>query len=94
MRDEDSANSTARSKRGSQRRIADAVETGQVIAAFGRHYLAELPGGEILECVPRGKKSEVACGDVVEIERSGTDQGVIESIAPRTTLLYRSDAYK
>jgi len=67
---------------------------GQIIAAHGRHYLAELPGGEILECVPRGKKSEVACGDVVEVERSGTGQGVIERIAPRSTLLYRSDAYK
>ncbi len=68
--------------------------TGQIIAAFGRHYLAELPEGEILECVPRGKKSEVACGDSVEIARTGTDQGVINSIAPRTTLLYRSDAFK
>jgi len=67
---------------------------GQTIAAFGRHYLAELPDGEILECVPRGKKSEVACGDTVEITRSGTDQGVIDRIAPRTSLLYRSDAYK
>ena len=67
---------------------------GQIIAAFGRHYLAELPGGEILECVPRGKKSEVACGDTVEITRSGTDQGVIDRIAPRTSLLYRSDAWK
>jgi ribosome biogenesis GTPase / thiamine phosphate phosphatase len=67
---------------------------GQIVAAYGRHYLAELPGGEILECVPRGKKSEVACGDMVELERTSTDQGVINSIAPRTTLLYRSDAYK
>ena len=67
---------------------------GQIIAAFGRHYLVELPGGEILECVPRGKKSEVACGDNVEITRSGTDQGVIDRIAPRTGLLYRSDAWK
>ncbi len=68
--------------------------TGQIIAAFGRHYLAELPGGEILECVPRGKKSEVACGDKVTVERTSTDQGVIDSIAPRSTLLYRSDAFK
>ncbi|MDO8926115.1 MAG: ribosome small subunit-dependent GTPase A [Sideroxyarcus sp.] len=67
---------------------------GQVIAAYGRHYLAELPGGEILECVPRGKKSDVACGDVVHIERTSADQAVIDSIAPRSTLLYRSDAYK
>ena len=67
---------------------------GLIIAAYGRHYLAELPGGEILECVPRGKKSDVACGDTVELERTSADQAVIDSIAPRSTLLYRSDAYK
>jgi ribosome biogenesis GTPase len=69
-------------------------QTGQVIAAHGRHYLVELPGGETLECVPRGKKSEVACGDHVAFERSGNGQGVIESIEPRRSLLYRSDAFK
>ena len=75
---------------------------GKIIAAFGRHYLAELPDGEILECVPRGKKSDVACGDVVEINRIAApsttlrtgSQGVIEGITPRTSLLYRSDAFR
>jgi ribosome biogenesis GTPase len=68
--------------------------TGLIIAAYGRHYLAELPDGEILECVPRGKKSDVACGDTVEIVRTSADQAVIDNIATRSTLLYRSDAYK
>jgi len=75
--------------------------TGLIIAAYGRHYLAELPDGEILECVPRGKKSEVACGDTVEIVRTSapsttlrTGSAVIERIVPRSTLLYRSDAFK
>ena len=75
---------------------------GQIIAAFGRQYLADLADGEIVSCLTRGKKSEVACGDFVEIKRTGAAsddlssgaQGVIESIKPRTSLLYRSDAYK
>jgi ribosome biogenesis GTPase / thiamine phosphate phosphatase len=67
---------------------------GQIIAAFGRRYLVELTGGELLDCVPRGKKSEVACGDVVEIQRTSEGQAVIEKIAPRKTLLYRSDAFR
>jgi ribosome biogenesis GTPase len=66
----------------------------QIIAAFGRSYLAELPGGEMLECLPRGKKSEIACGDIVEIARTATDQAVIERITDRTSLLYRSDAFR
>lgn len=65
-----------------------------IIAAFGRHYLAELPGGETLECVPRGKKSEVAVGDVVELQRTAQDQAVIEAIRPRLSLLYRSVAHR
>jgi len=69
-------------------------ETGRVIAAHGRHYLVELPDGATLECVPRGKKSEVACGDSVILRRSGNDQGVIDSIEPRRSLLYRSDGFK
>lgn len=70
------------------------VLNGLIIAAFGRHYLVELEGGEILECVPRGKKSEVACGDHVELQRTSDNQGVIERTLPRSSLLYRSDAYK
>ena len=69
-------------------------QQGKIVAAFGRHYLAALPGGEMLECVPRGKKSEVACGDEVEITKTGADQGVIERILPRRSLLYRSVAHR
>lgn len=68
--------------------------TGRIIAAYGRHYLAETSDGEVVECVPRGKKSEIACGDMIEFQRTGTDQGVVERITPRRSLLYRSDAYK
>lgn len=67
---------------------------GRIIAAFGRQYLAELPDGTQLNCVPRGKKSEVACGDVVELKRTSDNQAVIESITPRTSLLYRSVAHR
>ena len=64
---------------------------GRVIAAHGRQYLVELADGERMNCVPRGKKSEIACGDRLEIERSSDNQGVINAIAPRTSLLYRSN---
>ncbi len=67
---------------------------GTIVAAHGRQYLVELTGGETLRCFPRGKKSELACGDHVSLLRSGDAQGVIESIVPRSTLLYRSNEYK
>jgi ribosome biogenesis GTPase len=66
----------------------------QIVGAFGRQYLAELADGKILPCLTRGKKSDVACGDFVDIMLTGDEQGVIESIHPRLSLLYRSDAYR
>ncbi len=67
--------------------------TGIVIAAHGRHYLVEADSAK-LQCVTRGKKSDVAVGDVVNLQRTSANQAVIESIAERKTLLYRSDQYK
>jgi len=67
--------------------------TGTIIAAHGRHYLADA-NGEKLQCVTRGKKTNVAVGDVVHLVKTSNDQAVIEQIAERTTLLYRSDQYK
>lgn len=67
---------------------------GTVIAAHGRHYLVELDGGEVLPCFPRGKKSEVACGDRAAITQSNDTQGVIDSVLPRKTLLYRSNEFR
>ena len=77
-------------------------ESGQVIAAFGRQYLVRLEDGSEIACLTRGKKSEVACGDVVEIMRTEdpsatlrtSGQAVIERIAPRRSLLHRSDAFR
>lgn len=67
---------------------------GRVIAAHGRQYVVELPDGTHLPCVPRGKKSEVVCGDRLDIERTSDNQGVIEAIQPRSSLLYRSNEHK
>jgi len=66
---------------------------GRVIAAHGRHYLVHA-GALRLQCVTRGKKSDVAVGDEVTIKQTSPDQGVIEKIAERRALLYRSDQYK
>lgn len=66
---------------------------GFVIAAHGRHYIVEAQG-TLLNCVTRGKKSHVAVGDVVEYQLTSKNQGVIENITERKTLLYRSDQYR
>jgi ribosome biogenesis GTPase len=67
---------------------------GLVVAAHGRHYTVRLADGRVIDCFPRGKKSTLACGDRVEVELSGTDQGVVVRIEPRSALLWRSDAFR
>ena len=67
---------------------------GQVIAAYGRHYLVETGDGRRYACFPRGKKSAVACGDHVAFAQTADEQGVIEAVDPRSTLFSRSAAHR
>ena len=67
---------------------------GQVIAAYGRHYLVETADGGRYACFPRGKKSAVACGDRVAFAQTADAQGVIESVDARTSLFFRSAAHR
>lgn len=69
-----------------------AVLTGQVIAAYSRRFIVATPEGS-LPCQVKGRHLQVVCGDQVEIRRDG-DAGVIQTVLPRATLLYRSDAFK
>jgi ribosome biogenesis GTPase / thiamine phosphate phosphatase len=74
--------------------VQKALHHGLVVGNFGRQYLVELAGSQILTCVPRGKRSTLACGDRVEIVRTASGQGVVEAVHPRSTLLYRSDQFR
>ena len=70
------------------------IESGRIIAAHGRHYLVEAADGAHIRCVPRGKKSELACGDHVQYRHTGPGQGVVEATSPRQSLLYRSNDFR
>lgn len=64
---------------------------GQVIAAYGKRYDVELSDGNILSCVTRGKKTDLACGDQVLVKSTSAGEGVVEEFKPRDSLLYRSN---
>ena len=64
------------------------------MAAYGRRYLVELPDASVLDCVTRGKRGSLACGDRVSVAHSAAGGGVIETLEPRSTLLYRSDSVR
>jgi ribosome biogenesis GTPase len=66
---------------------------GTVVAARRRHFAVRLDEGGTLPCLLKGRHAVPACGDRVEVSRSHGG-GVIEAIAPRANLVYRSDAFK
>lgn len=65
-----------------------------MFAAHGRHFLVHTATDGDLECVTRGRKSDVVCGDVVALTLTSSGQGVIDSIQPRTSLFKRVDMYR
>lgn len=67
---------------------------GTVVAAFGKRFQVELTDKKRISCVTRGKRTDLACGDVVTIQLTDKHEGVIETTLPRKTLLYRSNAFK
>jgi len=69
------------------------AEVGLVVAAFRRHFAVRLDGGEIVKCILKGRKTVVACGDRVRIKRIAGG-AAIEAVEPRSSLLYRSDAFR
>lgn len=75
-------------------RLQDNIQ-GTIVAAYGKRFQVELNEGKSrISCVTRGKKTDLACGDAVIIKLTDKHEGVIETILPRKTLLYRSNAFK
>jgi ribosome biogenesis GTPase len=67
---------------------------GVVTAAFGRHYEVTLDDGRCINGIPRGKKSPYACGDRVSLGPLHDSEAQILAHLPRSSLLFRSDAWK
>ena len=67
---------------------------GLIVASFGRRYRVEVAGVGEFDCVTRGRRADLACGDRVRIAPSGPAQAVIEAADARSSLLYRSDAHR
>ena len=69
------------------------LRTGLVVSAHGRHVVVEDKDGQRWRCHARGKKSELVVGDRVDWAPSG-DEGVVEHLHPRRSLLFRQDEWR
>ncbi len=61
-----------------------------VTASFGRFCTVRLASGEHVNAYAKGKRSDVVCGDEVQVSRSG-DAAVIERVEARRNSLFRQD---
>ena len=68
--------------------------TGCVTRTHGRHHYVTTEDGNVYEAHRRGKKSDVVVGDIVICSQPSGGVVAIESIEPRTNLLYRSDEWR
>lgn len=66
------------------------LQSGLIVANYGRHFLVEAPDGRRVICHSRGKKSQGVVGDRVQWQAS-QDEGTIERIDARRNLFYRQD---
>ena len=70
--------------------MAEALQTGLIVAGYGRNVLVETEDGNRILCHPRRKKNDTLVGDTVLWQPSG-DEGVIEKIVERRNVLRRQD---
>ena len=66
-------------------------QPGLVIINYGKNQLVEDSSGNIVRCVARRGLPQIVCGDKVEWQPTGNNSGVIETLQPRRTTLYRAD---
>ena len=67
---------------------------GLVVATHRRHYSVRLDDDRVISCILRGRKLTLACGDIVDVALGRGDDAIIEGLAPRSTLFFRSDLHR
>lgn len=73
--------------------MSPSLRDGLVAASYRRHFAVRADDGTTVDCVMKGRTLVLACGDRVRFESSAAG-GAIVAVHPRTTLFYRSDAFK
>ncbi|MFP5506257.1 MAG: ribosome small subunit-dependent GTPase A [Gammaproteobacteria bacterium] len=75
-----------------QKPVPTDLRRGLVVTHSGRDLVVEDPEGGLQLCTARKKLGRIVCGDRVRWQATGTNQGVVTELEPRSTLLARPDA--
>jgi ribosome biogenesis GTPase len=70
-----------------------ALESGRVVASFGRTVQVEDAGGQLVDCSVFGRRLEIVCADRVRFERGDpATSGIVHERLPRDTVVSRVNA--
>jgi ribosome biogenesis GTPase len=66
------------------------LETGRVVASFGRTVQLEDERGELIDCGVFGRRLELVCADRVQFKRTpGDERGIVHALLPRRSIISR-----
>jgi ribosome biogenesis GTPase len=69
------------------------LETGRVVASFGRTVQVEDESGRLIDCSIFGRRLEIVCADRVRFERTGRDaRGIVHELLPRRSIISRCNS--
>jgi ribosome biogenesis GTPase len=69
------------------------LETGRVVASFGRTVQVEDERGQPIDCSIFGRRLEIVCADRVRFERTGQDaRGIVHELLARRSIISRCNS--
>jgi ribosome biogenesis GTPase len=68
------------------------METGRVVASFGRTVQVTSESGERIDCSIFGRRLEIVCADRVRFDRDASGRGLVHELLPRKSLISRSNS--
>jgi ribosome biogenesis GTPase len=69
------------------------LETGRVVASFGRAVEVEDERGQLIDCTIFGRRLEIVCADRVRFERTKAGaRGIVHELLPRQSIISRCNS--
>lgn len=68
------------------------METGRIVASFGRTVEVEDERGERIACAILGRRLEIVCADQVRFSRESPERGIVHELLPRRSIVTRCNS--
>jgi ribosome biogenesis GTPase len=68
------------------------METGRIVASFGRTVEVEDERGERIDCAILGRRLAIVCADQVRFARESPVRGIVHELLPRRSLVTRCNS--